>query len=165
MKKTAIILGMTVLFFDLLSKFLIQYFLPTMSFDAYWYPYGGIGVFRNFCGIEFSINHATNKGAAWGILADFQESLLLMRILCILGLCVFLLFYNQNRSLNLPCALIIGGATGNVIDYFFYGHVIDMFHFVFWGYSYPVFNVADSAIFIGIFWLFFTTSLQKKRAS
>ena len=49
------------------------------------------------------------------------------------------------------------GALCNILDYFFYGHVIDMLHFVFWGYDYPVFNVADSFICIGVFWLFFAS--------
>ena len=165
--KKPLYLGLAILFFDMLSKFFIQRFLPTMSYDTLWYPYGGIGIFRNLLGIEFSINHITNKGAAWGMLADFQEYLLFLRIACILGIVIYMLFYNQNRTLNFPCALIIAGAIGNVLDFFIYGHVIDMFHFVFWGYSYPVFNIADSAIFIGVFWLFFTTSFgkQKRKAS
>ncbi|MEE9142802.1 MAG: signal peptidase II [Gammaproteobacteria bacterium] len=46
-------------------------------------------------------------------------------------------------------ALILGGATGNVIDRIFYGYVIDFLHFH-WGSSYfPAFNIADSAITIG----------------
>lgn len=153
-----------VLLLDCVTKFLTLSFLPKIQ--SYWYPYGGIGVFRNFLGIEFSIIHATNKGAAWGLLAEFQEYLLLLRIICIVGIIIYMLFYNQNRLLNWPCALIIAGALGNVLDYFFYGHVIDMFHFIFWGYSYPVFNVADSAICIGIMWLlFFTSATKRKRAS
>jgi signal peptidase II len=46
--------------------------------------------------------------------------------------------------------LIIAGGIGNILDYFIYGHVVDMFHFILWGYSFPVFNVADASIFMGI---------------
>lgn len=163
MKKWPALLALSVLFLDLLSKFLIQHFLPTMN--TYYYPYGGIGIFHNFLGIDFSINHATNKGAAWGILADYQEYLLFLRVVCIISIVIYMVFFNNNKTLNFPCALIIGGAIGNVVDYFIYGHVIDMFHFVFWGYSYPIFNIADSAIFIGIFWLFLSTSFCKQKAT
>lgn len=154
-------IGIFILTVDILSKSMIHLFLPRMSFNSIWYPYGGIGVFRNLFGIEFSINHAINKGAAWGIFAEFQEYLLAIRIVCILGLIVYLIFFNKNNAINLPCSMIVAGALGNVIDTFLYGHVIDMFHFVFWGYSYPVFNIADASIFIGIMWLLFTTSGSK----
>lgn len=118
-----------------------------------WYPYGGIGVFKNFLGIEFSISHQINYGAAWGILADYQIYLLYLRILLIVGMLLYIVFFNKHSSWEIPLVLIMTGAAGNVIDYFVYGHVVDMFHFVLWGYNYPVFNVADAAIFLGIAWL------------
>lgn len=115
-----------------------------------WYPYGGIGIFKNFLGIEFSISHQINHGAAWGMLADFQIPLLYLRIALISFLFIYTIFFNTNPKRNIPFVLIIAGATGNVIDYFLYGHVVDMLHFVLWGYDFPVFNLADSAIFIGV---------------
>ncbi|HRD55462.1 MAG TPA: signal peptidase II [Parachlamydiaceae bacterium] len=144
--------GFLLLLTDIFTKFLTASFLPLMSGNAY--PYKGIPVFKNFLGIEFSIVHATNKGAAWGFFADFQTVLIAFRILLIIGLITYLLFYNKNYALQMPLILVGFGAFGNILDYFLYGHVIDMFHFVFWGYSYPVFNIADAAICIGIFWLF-----------
>ena len=48
--------------------------------------------------------------------------------------------------------LILAGAISNVIDTFVYGHVVDMIHFTFWGYDYAVFNLADSAVCLGVFW-------------
>lgn len=155
------LVGTLVLALDLSSKFFIQSSLPLMYNSFPEYPYGGIGVFSNFLGIEFSIVHATNRGAAWGIFADWQLGLLLLRILMILVLFGYALFFNRRRTLNFPLALIIAGATGNVIDYFLYGHVIDMFHFVLWHYDYPVFNIADTAIFIGIAW-FIIDSLRQQ---
>lgn len=118
-----------------------------------WYPYGGVGVFKNFFGIEFSLSHQINHGAAWGVLADYQVPLLYLRIALISLLFFYALFLNKHPERNIPLALIIAGATGNVIDYFVYGHVVDMFHFVLWGYDFPVFNLADSAIFIGVAYL------------
>jgi len=147
---------------DLVSKFLTQEFLPLTNWYTLWYPYGGIGVFKNFFGIEFSLIHATNKGAAWGMLSNFQEYLLVFRIVLICGLLIYALFINKHKLWEVPLALIIAGALGNVIDFFLYGHVVDMLHFVLWGYDFPVFNIADVAIFCGISSLFIISWLENK---
>jgi signal peptidase II len=112
-------------------------------------------------GIEFSIIHQINRGAAWGVLADFQFPLLILRIALVVALIAYLFFSKKHPTWRIPLTLVVAGALGNIIDYFFYGHVIDMFLFRFWGYDYPVFNVADSAIVIGIFWLFCASFFDK----
>lgn len=155
-------LALFVLGADVLSKWLTHLYLPLMQRNWLWYPYGGIGVFKNFLGIEFSLSHQINRGAAWGTLANFQLPLLYLRIALILGLLIYVFFINKHKLWEIPLALIIAGATGNVIDYFLYGHVIDMLHFVLWGYDFPVFNIADSAIFIGISSLLLISSMEKK---
>jgi signal peptidase II len=147
---------------DQVSKFATQHFLPLMSHSAPWYPYGGIGVFQNFLGIEFSINHATNRGAAWGAFAEYAPLLMLLRLGLIAGLLIY--FLKARGMKKAALSMILAGAIGNVIDVFIYGHVIDMFHFVLWGYDYPVFNVADSAIFCGVI-LYFLASKREKHAS
>lgn len=152
MRFLQLFIGISVFILDFFSKFWIAHNLSSLEY-SYRYPYGGIAVFKNFFGIEFSIIHATNRGAAWGILADYQIYLLFFRIFLILGLLTYVIFFNKRSNWGIPLALITAGACGNVLDYFLYGHVVDMFHFIFWGYDYPVFNIADSAIFIGIFWL------------
>lgn len=150
----ALLIGLIVLIIDQITKFLTSQYLPLIESHYYSYPYGGIGVFRDFLGIEFSLNYMANKGAAWGVFGDYQIPLLLLRIGLIAGLVIYFVKYNTYPILQIPLALIIAGAVGNVLDYFIYGHVIDMFHFVLWGYDFPVFNVADSAISIGIGLLF-----------
>ena len=159
----AAFLGLLVFLVDQVSKILTANFLPLSYLHSQVYPYGGIGVFKNFLGIEFSITHATNRGAAWGIFAEFQPFLLFLRILLVGGLLLYAVFYNKNRSKLFPLVLIIAGAAGNILDYFIYGHVVDMFHFIFWGYDYPVFNIADSSIFISIVWLFLLSSYSTKK--
>lgn len=153
--------GIFVFVADLISKFLTNSTLPLMHRDSLWYPYGGIGVFKNFFGIEFSISHQINHGAAWGIFADFQIYLLYLRIALIVVLLVYALFLNRHTGWGIPLALIIAGATGNVVDYFLYGHVVDMLHFVLWGYDFPVFNVADTSIFFGITSLIILSCFEK----
>jgi signal peptidase II len=155
-------IGILVLFFDIVSKGLVYTYLPVMHSSVYHYPYGGIGIFRNFGGIEFSINHMTNTGAAWGIMGNYQLPLIILRIGLILALCLYLFCFNRHSSWQLPLILIIVGAVGNVLDFFIYGHVVDMLHFVFWKYDFPVFNFADSAISIGIGSLFLLSYFEEK---
>lgn len=144
-------LGLFVFIADLITKYVTQSTLPLMRGG---YPYGGIPVFKDFLGIEFSIVHATNRGAAWGMFADYQGSLIILRLFLVAALVAYVLFFNKNSRYTIPLTLITVGALCNILDYFLYGHVIDMFHFVLWGYDFPVFNVADSAICIGVCWLF-----------
>lgn len=148
-----------VLLADAASKYWIDANLPLMLSFPY-YPYGGIGVFKNWAGIQFSISHLVNRGAAWGSLSNYQGILVAVRILLIAGLIVYTVFFNKRSNWRIPLSLIIAGALGNVIDYYIYGHVVDMFYFVLWGYSFPVFNVADSAVTIGVFWLILLSSFQ-----
>ena len=157
----AVYIAILVLLLDISSKYWVHSHLPLMTNQYLVYPYGGIGVFKNFIGIEFSISHLTNRGAAWGTLGEYQGYLLVLRILLILGLIGYLLWFNIHKSRELPLCLIIAGASGNVLDYFLYGHVVDMLHFVLWGYDFPVFNVADSAVTIGIFWLMLISPWQE----
>lgn len=153
----AFALALIILAIDQASKLLVHLSLPLMNSYAYVYPYGGIGIFQNFLGIEFSISHATNRGAAWGILADYQTALLCFRMLLVAGLMAYFWRSERHPIWRIPLALVIAGAFGNILDAFFYGHVIDMLHFVFWGYDYPTFNVADSVIFLGIASLMFAS--------
>ncbi len=144
---------------DAATKYLTQQYLPLR--DLGYYPYGGIAVFKDVLGIEFSLVHATNKGAAWGILGGYQGWLIGLRIAIVLGVMAYFFLSNRHPYWRIPLMLIIAGALGNIVDYFFYGHVIDMFHFILWGYDYPVFNVADASIFIGICSLFLVSSFEK----
>lgn len=147
-----LLLGFVIFFGDAITKYLTKSYLPLMNSSLY--PYGGIRVFQDFLGIEFSLTHAINYGAAWGMFADFQPYLLGLRIVLVLSLLAYLLFFNGEKKLTAPLTLIAAGALSNVCDFFLYGHVVDMLHFVLWGYDFPVFNLADSAISIGVFWVF-----------
>lgn len=160
---TLFFVSISILLLDIVTKYYVYNYLPVSNRFSLWYPYGGIGIFKNFLGIEFSINHTINRGAAWGMFAEAQDFLLVLRIIMIACLLGYLIFYNVNKSWQLPLVLISMGALGNVIDTFIYGHVVDMFHFILWGYDFPVFNVADSCITIGVAWLFVSSFLQSQK--
>ena len=166
-KQVFTFIALAIAFFmgDALLKAYIHHDIPTISSSTSIYPYGGIKVFRNWHGIEFSIVHVINKGAAWGIFASLQEYLLYARVAIVGGLLTYLFFIKASAYRKFCLTLITTGALGNVVDYFVYGHVVDMFYFVFWGFSYPVFNIADSVIFVGIMLLLLETLWLKMRSA
>jgi signal peptidase II len=157
-KLIGIILG--ILAIDMGSKAFVHFYFPSLAFSPSIFPYGGVGVFHNFLGIDFCIHHVTNRGAAWGIGASFQNLLLFMRLAVVIGLIIYTFFSPKAARSRYALALVIAGGVGNIADYFIYGHVVDMFHFFFGSYSYPVFNVADTSIFLGVVGIFFS-SLRK----
>lgn len=152
---------LVILLLDAGTKWWTQRSIPLMTREHYWYPYGGIGVFHDLFGVQFSIVHVTNKGAAWSAFSGYQSILVGLRIALIAAILVFIAFFNKNKAIILPVTLILAGAVGNIIDYFAYGHVVDMFYFNLWGYSYPVFNIADSAVTIGVTWILLQTWFKK----
>lgn len=154
-KLIPLIIGLVVVFTDAKTKKLAL--LKLQGFVSSDFPYGGKVVFQNlFSGIDFSLNLVANKGAAWGVFSDYPELLTYVRI----GIVLFLMtriFRPAVRFVRrVALALICAGAIGNLIDHFKYGYVVDMFHFSFWNYDFPVFNVADVSIFIGTLSLLFS---------
>ncbi len=139
---------------DVISKILAIQFIPPVHYGEY--PFGGFGIF-SLGGVTFSLNYIVNTGAAWGVFAGHSGLLFAVRILIVLGL----LFFVPKRF---PIWLVLTGAIGNAIDFCLYGHVIDFFHFTFWGYSFPVFNIADSCITMGVLSLLFFSRKVKQTA-
>ncbi len=98
-------------------------------------------------GWAVSFSHVTNSGAAFGLLRG-QTTLLI--VMTAFGLGAILLYYVmppvRHRLLAPALGLVLGGATGNFIDRVRLGKVTDFVHFP----HYPDFNVADSAITVGV---------------
>ncbi|MFA5250131.1 MAG: signal peptidase II [Parachlamydiales bacterium] len=147
---------------DLFLKHYVYHCLPKMNFLHPVYPYGGIGVFQDILGFSLSLVHVANQGAAWGFLANFPNFLWYLRLFIICFLAVYLLFRPLPKAKFLALALILVGAIGNLTDRLLYEAVIDMFYFQFGAYSYPVFNLADSYITIGIT-VFLLASLKEEK--
>lgn len=159
--KWSLIAFVLVLFTDYISKL---YILTTMPLAA-GVVVPSIPVFEGFLGgIDCSITHTINKGAAWGAFSSYPQVLLILRIIFIAILIAYTAFSAETKY-RIPLSMIIGGAIGNVADFFLYGHVIDMIHFRFYTYDYPVFNIADSAICIGTAWIFALLLLEQKRGA
>ncbi len=104
----------------------------------------------------FSITYVRNPGAAFGLFAD-QSSL--FRTVLFAGVSIaalvflFLMLYQapkEDRWQITALSLLLGGATGNLLDRVRMGEVIDFLDFYIGTYHWPAFNVADSAITIGV---------------
>jgi lipoprotein signal peptidase len=118
-------------------------FVPPLA--GWMYPFGGIPLIENVGGISVSLNYVINTGAAWSLFQGYSGLLFTCRIAAIAAI----LWLQKREKWRLPWVLILSGALGNVLDYILYRHVIDYVHVVFWGWSFPVFNLADALISIG----------------
>lgn len=117
----------------------------------------------------FHITYIRNKGVAFGMLSSLPESFRIPFFVSIgIVFVVFVVFYfknilKQDFSVRLSFSLIISGAVGNLIDRIRFGEVIDFIELgINQKYKWPVFNVADSAITVGVA-LLFLFLLKKKR--
>lgn len=134
---------------DQASKFwTVSYFASTNASAA---PAADIILFKNILGVKGSLTYVANYGAIWGIFGSMPHLLVAVRIILVCAMLLGIYFYRpQNKLLLTGALLILSGATSNILDYFIYGHVVDMIQVNLWGFNYPVFNIADSCICIGV---------------
>ena len=131
------IVGLLVLFFDQLTKFWVQKsMLPRDSIPLI--P----GVFH--------LTYVQNTGAAFGFLREKTLFFIAVAVL-VLGFIIFLIprLPRGNLFLRVVFGLLLGGALGNLIDRIRFGYVVDFLDFRIW----PVFNIADMAIVVGVCFL------------
>lgn len=106
----------------------------------------------------FNLTLNYNFGAAFSFLgnAGGWQVYFLSSVAVIVSVILFvwLLRLTRRESLKaLGLSLVIGGAIGNMIDRFRFGYVVDFFDFHIKGWHYATFNVADSAVCLGAFFL------------
>jgi signal peptidase II len=104
----------------------------------------------------FDIVFALNPGAAFGFLATLSERVrnplfILISVVAVILIIVYRTRYlRSHRLVSTALGLILGGAVGNLIDRLRYGMVVDFLDVHAGGYHWPAFNVADSAISVGV---------------
>lgn len=113
----------------------------------------------------FTIHYIENRGAAFGILQGQRIFLILVSLVAAVILSSLILFERDHKwLLSLALALILGGTIGNLIDRIRLHYVVDFLQFyvkLFDRYWYwPSFNIADSAISVGVGLLIFFTLRQ-----
>jgi signal peptidase II len=96
----------------------------------------------------FQLTFVRNYGAAFGILPYHTSFFIVIKILMALMIIIFVPRFISNRFvlLRTALALLLGGTLGNLLDRIVRGYIIDFFDFRIW----PVFNIADIALVLGI---------------
>ncbi len=137
MKKKICFFSLLFFIIDIISKNVVKSFLNL---------YDSIEIIPNF----FSLTYVVNDGAAFSILRGKQLLLIVLAIILFL----LIVYYISKEKLDnykvIYYSLLIGGMFGNLLDRIIYNGVIDFFDFNIFGYNYPIFNLADTFIVIGV---------------
>jgi len=140
-----LIVTLICLFVDIVSKLIVSNLLEVTE---------SIRVIDNF----FYLTYVRNTGAAWSIFSDNTWLVLIVSGLIILGIMLYIYKDRpQDKFEKVAYGLVLGGAIGNFIDRIVYGYVIDFFDFYIFGYDYPIFNMADIFIVLGVLFLMINT--------
>jgi signal peptidase II len=145
-----------VMVLDQLTKLLVIHVLR---------PYESIVVIPGF----FDLVHVRNRGIAFGLLnhlGAIWSSIVLSAITAAAVILLILWFTRlreDDRRIAFGLSLIIGGAVGNLIDRIRLGEVVDFLDFYVGSFHWPAFNVADSAVTIGTFWVALNMIFQHRR--
>ncbi|WP_213469120.1 signal peptidase II [Paenibacillus dendritiformis] len=123
--------------------------------------YEQIPVIGNF----FLITSHRNTGAAFSILEDQRWFFVIVTIIVASGIIWYMykIRHQQGHILPVGLSLILGGALGNFLDRLLTGEVVDFLQFNFGSYTFPIFNVADMGITIGVGLVLLDAMLSVKR--
>lgn len=117
----------------------------------------------------FNLTLAYNPGAAFSFLADAggwqRHFFTVLALVVSIGIIIMIRRHLAERRFCLQLTLILGGAVGNLIDRLIYGHVIDFIQVYYQNWYYPAFNVADSAICIGVGLMLLDSFRDRKKES
>ena len=116
--------------------------------------------------LEFT--YVTNPGAAWSMFSDYPQVLTALAAVALIAIFLFRRSLELNKaSIQIIFGLICGGIAGNLSDRIFRepAAVVDFIDvFIPWlNYDYPIFNIADSGIFIGAFSYLFIGLMESRR--
>ncbi len=125
--------------------------------------HSSITVVENF----FNITYLRNKGAAFGVLAHSSYRLPFFIMVSVMAIAVIIVVFHRLRIdqkfTAFALSLIFSGALGNLIDRVRLGEVIDFLDVHWYSHHWPAFNVADSAICVGVFLLAIDMFIEEKR--
>lgn len=111
----------------------------------------------------FELTYVHNTGAAWSMLEGKMGFFYLISIVALAVLGYFFLKTSASEKYTkLGLILMMAGTIGNFIDRLAYQYVIDFLDFVIFGYDFPVFNVADSVLCIGVMFILFDVFLESR---
>lgn len=122
--------------------------------------YEQIPIIDNF----FYLTSHRNKGAAWGILQGQMNFFYVITVIFVIGIIYYLHKYAKGHQwLAISLSLILGGAIGNFIDRLFRKEVVDFLDVIIFNYDYPIFNIADSALVVGVILFAIISFIEEKK--
>lgn len=122
---------------DRVSKWLV---MASLRLGESWNPVAALERY-------VSLTYVTNTGAVFGLFPDYGGIFMVIAVVVVAAIILYYRHLPGDQWLvQTSLGLQLGGAVGNLIDRLRYGHVIDFIDFKVW----PVFNVADSAIVVGV---------------
>lgn len=148
--KKIILISILTLIIDILTKQLVLNFML---------EHQSLTVIKDF----FSITFAKNTGVAFSLLEGKVPLIIIITSIIIIFILKYIKTTNPNKYEIICYGLIIGGSLGNLIDRLIYGYVIDFLDFNLFGYAFPIFNLADTAIVIGIFMLIILSFIESRK--
>lgn len=112
----------------------------------------------------FYLTSHRNPGAAWGILQG-QMWFFYIITLIVVGIIIYYIehYAKTNRLLGISLGLVLGGAIGNLIDRVRFQEVVDFVDVYIFSYDYPIFNVADSSLVVGVILIGIITLFEEVR--
>ncbi len=140
MNKKMIIIASIFLIIDQISKIIVANYITLNS---------EIKVIKNF----FYLTLCHNEGAAWGMFSNARFIIIIGTIAAIILIYHYIYIFKENTRNTFAFGLLMGGLAGNLIDRLIFGYVRDFLDFYIFKYDYPVFNIADMFIVIGVFLL------------
>lgn len=137
MNKKTYLIAIIILIIDQISKSVIEVLLEfNKSFL----------IVKDF----FYVTVCHNTGGAFSILENYSYLFIVFSVLALIILIKFMFSFKNNLRNNIAFACTCGGILSNLADRVFLGYVRDFLDFKIFGYDYPVFNIADIAIVIGV---------------
>jgi signal peptidase II len=106
-----------------------------------------------------------NRGAAWGILQGQMWLFYVITTIVIIGIIYYIQKFAKGKwLLGIALGFMLGGAIGNFIDRLIRKEVVDFIHTYIFSYNFPVFNIADSALVIGVVLLMIQMLLDERES-
>lgn len=101
----------------------------------------------------FYLNPVNNHGAAWSMFNNQTIFLIIVSLVILIALFRYQVFFKMNIRNKIAFGLVYGGLLGNLLDRVMFGYVRDFLDFTIFGYNYPIFNLADTCLVIGVIFL------------
>jgi signal peptidase II len=111
----------------------------------------------------FYITSHRNRGAAFGILQDQRYFFIIITLAVVGAVVYYMQKHAADKLLKFALALVLGGAIGNFSDRLIRGEVVDFLNVYIGNYDFPIFNVADSALVIGVGLIFIQSFMESSK--